>query len=97
MQVKLADGELERLEHKLFVGMLPASCSEADLFTLFGTFGGVREVFLHTWPTGQPKGAAFVKMNSRRGAEQAIESLNGVHRMEVGRSVFGKKTGVFLS
>ncbi|MCO5595546.1 hypothetical protein L7F22_049591 [Adiantum nelumboides] len=44
LQVKYAEGELERLEHKLFVGMLPKNVSEADLTPVFSPFGVIKEL-----------------------------------------------------
>ncbi|THU66008.1 hypothetical protein C4D60_Mb05t09680 [Musa balbisiana] len=39
MQVKYADGELERLEHKLFIGMIPKNVSDAEVAALFSKYG----------------------------------------------------------
>ncbi|GMP91209.1 hypothetical protein CsSME_00041997 [Camellia sinensis var. sinensis] len=44
LQVKYADGELERLEHKLFVGMLPKNVSDAELYALFSEYGTVKDL-----------------------------------------------------
>ncbi|KAL0371384.1 UNVERIFIED_CONTAM: RNA-binding protein BRN1 [Sesamum angustifolium] len=42
LQVKYADGELERLEHKLFIGMLPKNVSDAEVSTLFSQYGTIK-------------------------------------------------------
>jgi CUG-BP- and ETR3-like factor len=44
LQVKYADGEMERLEHKLFIGMLPKGASKADVMTVFSPYGTIKEL-----------------------------------------------------
>jgi hypothetical protein len=38
IQVKFADGELERFENKLFIGQVPKDKTEQDIVDLFGSF-----------------------------------------------------------
>lgn len=87
MQVKLADGELERLggmpaqltgnDWKLFVGMIPRAATEDDVRQLFGKFGVINEVALLRDPSGQSKGCGFVRYADRDQAAAAINALNG--------------------
>jgi len=44
LQVKYADGELERLEHKLFVGMLPKNVTDAEMTDLFSQYGNIKDL-----------------------------------------------------
>mmetsp|Transcript_30104 Transcript_30104/g.65691 ORF Transcript_30104/g.65691 Transcript_30104/m.65691 type:complete len:378 (-) Transcript_30104:81-1214(-) len=63
---------------KLFVGQLPYSKSDADLWQLFSSVGHVTEVVvLKDQKTGQKKGAAFVKYTTADAANQAIAVLDG--------------------
>ncbi|KAG6557547.1 hypothetical protein Mapa_000821 [Marchantia paleacea] len=82
LQVKYADGELERLEHKLFIGMLPNSVSEADVTNIFLKFGRIKELSVIKGSQPSSKGCAFLKYESKDQAIAAIEALNGVHKME---------------
>ena len=83
LQVKFADGEQERLEHKLFVGMVPKTATEDDVMRVFAPFGRVEEIMIHRGVDGMPKGAAFVKYSTRDEANEAIIRLNGHYKMEV--------------
>ncbi|CAN6469214.1 unnamed protein product [Victoria cruziana] len=82
LQVKYADGELERLEHKLFVGMLPKTVSEAEVSELFSKYGNIRDLQILRGSQQTSKGCAFLKYESKVQADSAIEVLNGKHRME---------------
>ncbi|KAL3686285.1 hypothetical protein R1sor_008859 [Riccia sorocarpa] len=82
LQVKYADGELERLEHKLFVGMLPNSVTEADVSNIFSKFGRIKELSVIKGSQPNSKGCAFLKYESKDQAIAAIEALNGHHKME---------------
>ncbi|KAI7728868.1 hypothetical protein M8C21_029783 [Ambrosia artemisiifolia] len=75
LQVKYADGELERLEHKLFIGMLPKNISEGELTALFSQYGTLKDLQIL-------RGCAFVKYETKEQAVAAIEGLNGKHMME---------------
>jgi len=63
---------------KCFVGQLPFSKSEGDLWQLFGAIGPVAEVLLlKDKRTNEKKGAAFVRFNSAQNANQAVAALDG--------------------
>lgn len=62
---------------KLFVGQLPYSKSETDLWSLFGSVGPVVEVSMLKDKTGQKRGAAFVKYQTPQQAALAVASLDG--------------------
>lgn len=82
MQVKYADGELERLEHKLFVGMLPKSVSDAEVSGLFSEYGTIKDLQILRGSVQTTKGCAFLKFETKEQALAAIEALNGKHKME---------------
>ncbi|KAI7990526.1 RNA-binding protein BRN1 [Camellia lanceoleosa] len=82
LQVKYADGELERLEHKLFVGMLPKNVSDAELSALFSQYGTIKEIQILRGSQLTSKGCAFLKYEMKEQALAAIEALNGKHKME---------------
>ncbi|XP_078435522.1 RNA-binding protein BRN2-like [Wolffia australiana] len=82
LQVKYADGELERLEHKLFVGMLPKNVSETELTTLFSKYGVIKDLQILRSSQQTSKGCAFLKYETKEQALAALEAINGKHRME---------------
>lgn len=82
LQVKYADGELERLEHKLFIGMLPKNVSEAEVSALFSQYGTLKDFQILRGSQQTSKGCAFVKYETKEQAVAAIEALNGKHKME---------------
>ncbi|CAH2071841.1 unnamed protein product [Thlaspi arvense] len=82
LQVKYADGELERLEHKLFVGMLPKNVSEAEVLSLFSKYGTIRDLQILRGAQQTSKGCAFLKYETKEQAVSAMESINGIHKME---------------
>ncbi|KAH9329100.1 hypothetical protein KI387_001208, partial [Taxus chinensis] len=83
MQVKYADGELERIEHKLFIGMLPKTVSDAEVSSLFSQFGTIKELQILRGPQQANKaGCAFLKFETRDQAVAALEAINGKHKME---------------
>ncbi|CAH8361090.1 unnamed protein product [Eruca vesicaria subsp. sativa] len=82
LQVKYADGELERLEHKLFVGMLPKNVSEAELLSLFSKFGTIKDLQILRGAQQTSKGCAFLKYETKEQAVSAMEAINGKHKME---------------
>ncbi|KAL8151397.1 hypothetical protein V2J09_021205 [Rumex salicifolius] len=82
LQVKYADGELERLEHKLFVGMLPKNVSEAELSALFSQYGTVKELQILRGAQQTSKACAFLKYDTKDQALAALEAVNGKHKME---------------
>ncbi|XP_019168141.1 PREDICTED: RNA-binding protein BRN1-like isoform X1 [Ipomoea nil] len=83
LQVKYADGELERLEHKIFVGMLPKNVSDAEVSGLFSQYGTVKDLQILRGSQQTSKGCAFSKYETREQAVAAIEAINGKHKMEV--------------
>ncbi|XP_015575686.1 RNA-binding protein BRN1 isoform X2 [Ricinus communis] len=82
LQVKYADGELERLEHKLFVGMLPKNVSEAEVSELFSTYGTIKDLQILRGSQQTSKGCAFLKYETKEQALAALEAINGKHKME---------------
>ena len=73
------------MQPKLYVGNLAYSAGEADLQTLFETYGTVRNVnIIRDGFTGQSKGFGFVEMASSQEAEKALEQ-NGKEFM--GRNI----------
>lgn len=62
----------------IFVGNLSFKTSEQDIRSLFESYGTVDRVNVVTdRDTGQPRGFAFVEMNSDAEGDKAITSLNG--------------------
>ncbi|KAL1816605.1 hypothetical protein ACET3Z_019179 [Daucus carota] len=82
LQVKYADGELERLEHKLFVGMLPKNVTEVEVSDLFSQYGDIKDLQILRGSQQTNKGCAFLKYETKEQALAAIAALNGNHRME---------------
>lgn len=82
LQVKYADGELERLEHKLFVGMLPKNVSEAEVSSLFSKYGTIKDLQILRGSQQTSKGCAFLKYETKEQALAALEAINGKHKME---------------
>eukprot|EP00298_Acanthocystis_sp_HF-20_P013927 c20564_g2_i2.p1 GENE.c20564_g2_i2~~c20564_g2_i2.p1 ORF type:complete len:373 (+),score=142.81 c20564_g2_i2:84-1202(+) len=82
MQVKYADGEIEKFEAKLFVGMLPKTITEEDVRSIFSQYGSVIDATVLREKNGTGKGCAFVKYASRASADRAIKELNGVKKVE---------------
>ncbi|XP_030948091.1 RNA-binding protein BRN1 isoform X1 [Quercus lobata] len=82
LQVKYADGELERLEHKLFVGMLPKNVSEAEVSALFSTYGTIKDLQILRGSQQTSKGCAFLKYETKEQAIAALDAINGKHKME---------------
>jgi cold-inducible RNA-binding protein len=63
---------------KMYVGNLSFDSSEQDLRELFGTHGGVSEVFMPMdRETSRPRGFAFVTMDSTEAMNAAIAAING--------------------
>eukprot|EP01098_Paradermamoeba_levis_P014946 TRINITY_DN734_c0_g1_i1.p1 TRINITY_DN734_c0_g1~~TRINITY_DN734_c0_g1_i1.p1 ORF type:complete len:348 (+),score=75.32 TRINITY_DN734_c0_g1_i1:49-1092(+) len=88
LQVKVADGEMEKLNHKLFIGMVPKSLSEDELRPLLQPYGIIEDLIVLR-QNGVSKGCAFVKYSSREEALNAINALNG-HRLD------GSPTGLVV-
>ncbi|MCL5997150.1 MAG: RNA-binding protein [Chloroflexi bacterium] len=63
---------------KLYVGNLSYSTTESDLRELFSQSGNIRSVTIPTdRMTGQPRGFAFVEMESAEDASKAIRACDG--------------------
>ncbi|XP_048442916.1 RNA-binding protein BRN1 [Pyrus x bretschneideri] len=82
LQVKYADGELERLEHKLFIGMLPKNVSEVEVSDLFSQYGTVKDLQILRGSQQTSKGCAFLKYETKHQALAALEAINGKYKME---------------
>ncbi|KAK7277705.1 hypothetical protein RJT34_22720 [Clitoria ternatea] len=82
LQVKYADGELERLEHKLFIGMLPKNISEVEISDLFSKYGTIKDLQILRGSQQTSKGCAFLKYENKEQAVAALEAINGKHKME---------------
>ncbi|XP_018470245.1 RNA-binding protein BRN2 [Raphanus sativus] len=82
LQVKYADGEVERLEHKLFVGMLPKNVTEAEVSSLFSKYGTIKDVQILRGSLQTSKGCVFLKYESKEQAVAAMEAINGKHIVE---------------
>ncbi|XP_042517662.1 RNA-binding protein BRN1 isoform X2 [Macadamia integrifolia] len=82
LQVKYADGELERLEHKLFVGMLPKNVSDAEVAALFSKYGTIKDLQILRGSQQTSKGCAFLKYEMKEQALAALEAINGKYKME---------------
>ncbi|KAL6620141.1 hypothetical protein ACP70R_035280 [Stipagrostis hirtigluma subsp. patula] len=83
LQVKYADGELERLEHKLFIGMLPKNVTDAEMTDLFSKYGNIKDLqILRGSQQASKAGCAFLKYETKEQALAAIEALNGKHKIE---------------
>lgn len=87
IQVKYADGEIERLglspdvqpcgeSIKVFVGSLPKNCTEDQLLLLFKQFGHVDEVHIIRDNNKQSKCSAFVTFPRKFMADNAIMFLD---------------------
>ena len=63
---------------KLYVGNLPHQMTEEELNTLFSEAGYVSSTKIITdRQTGQPRGFAFVEMETKLEGQKAISMLNG--------------------
>jgi cold-inducible RNA-binding protein len=63
---------------KLYVGNLSYNMSDADLQTLFSSYGSVDSARVITdRDTGRSKGFGFVEMSNDAEAQAAIDGLNG--------------------
>jgi len=64
----------------IFVGNLDFAATEAQVRSLFESFGVVDRVNLITdRDTGRPRGFAFVEMSDAAAADRAIAALNGTN------------------
>ena len=66
----------------IYVGNLSYDATEAELTTVFSSYGGVRQVSLPTdRETGRMRGFAFVNMNTEAEEQAAIDALDGAEWM----------------
>lgn len=64
------------LGYKLFVGALPYSVSELDLFPLFSQFGEILELHIQRDWLGRSKGCAWLRYSSMEECDAAIDALH---------------------
>jgi RNA recognition motif-containing protein len=70
----------------IYVGHLSNEVTQDDLIQLFEEYGTVKSVYVPTnKETGQPRGSAFVEMETDTQESTAIEALNGSKLM--GRNI----------
>ena len=63
---------------KMYVGNLSFKTTKQDIESLFSQYGQVTDVHLPTdRESGQPRGFAFVTMDSAESMKKAIEATNG--------------------
>src|ERR1035438_10374706 len=63
---------------KLFVGNLSFNATQAQLQDMFAAHGTVQEVdVIKDKFSGRPRGFAFVTMETKEGADAAVQALNG--------------------
>lgn len=63
---------------RIYVGHLPYSANDQDLFTLFRSYGNVTEASVSVdRVTGQSRGFGYVEMPDDAAARVAIARLNG--------------------
>ena len=63
---------------KLFVGNLSFNATQEQLQEMFGAHGPVQEIdVIKDKFSGRPRGFAFVTMETKEGADAAIQALNG--------------------
>ena len=66
------------MSKRIYVGGLPFTTTEAEMNTLFATYGAVSSAKLITGrDTGQSRGFGFVEMANDAEATAAMEKLNG--------------------
>ena len=69
--------EVQQVSYKLYIGNLPFSATQEDLFNLFSACGTVEDINLPTdRETGRSRGFGFVEMETKEGMENAIDTLN---------------------
>ena len=63
---------------RIYVGNLPYSVDDAQLYQTFSSFGEIVEArVIIDRATGRSKGFGFVEMTTEEAAQNAIRSLNG--------------------
>jgi len=77
-----ADAQTQYDGHKLFVGGLPATCTEDEIKMVFGTYGTVKGVvMLHKAQEITGLRSCFVFYEKQEAADTAIKVLNGVYKI----------------
>jgi RNA recognition motif-containing protein len=77
---KQASADLPGSQGKLFVGQVPAVCTEDMLRPVFQPYGEIIEIkIMRDAPGGRSKGCAWVKYATREQAQAAIEALHEQH------------------
>jgi RNA recognition motif-containing protein len=64
---------------KLFVGQVPAVCSEEMLFPVFQPYGEIAEIKIMRDAQNRSKGCAWVRYKTQAEAQRAIEALHEKH------------------
>lgn len=64
---------------KLFVGQVPAVCTEQLLLPLFQPYGTILEIKIMRDQQGRSKGCAWVRYETQSMAQQAIDALHEKH------------------
>lgn len=68
----------EHMKRKLYVGNIPTTSSERDLYEAFSLYGNVDSVRLVTdRDTGRPRGFGFVEMSTPKQARNAMSGMLG--------------------
>ncbi|EGC34814.1 hypothetical protein DICPUDRAFT_152921 [Dictyostelium purpureum] len=78
LQVKYSDNEIEKMERKLFIGML-GTADEDQVRQIFGNFGIIEELTVVREKDGKPKGYGFIKFSTRDESENALRELDQKH------------------
>ncbi|KAF2078653.1 hypothetical protein CYY_000024 [Polysphondylium violaceum] len=76
LQVKYSDNEIEKMERKLFIGMLGAS-EEEQVRAIFRPYGFIEELTIVKEKDGKPKGYGFIKFSTRDESETALREVDG--------------------
>lgn len=86
---------------KLFVGQVPRTMDEADLFPIFEKYGPMQDVaIIRDKHTGQHRGCAFVTFFSKDSADACEKELHNQYTFEGGKRAVqirpaGRKDGEF--
>jgi len=71
---------------KLFVGQVPKTMEEPDLFPIFERYGPMEDVvIIRDRHTGQHRGCAFVTYMGRESADACVKELHNQYALEGGR------------
>ncbi len=78
ISVRYADGELEKLEHKLFIGLVPRTVTQEQLYDAFKKYGNLIECQLVTPKDPITRACAFIRYEKRSEAVSAIKGIGEV-------------------